>query len=141
MFMTGIEFSQSYHLSTMLMTSQFVNVHQNRVTIPLGWGGQLGRIHGQSMHAFYRTLHPTIRKRARLNDEVIEQIMHECEKFQSHLNWYACFGQKPSLDPLPSPALSEVVAGPTTKSMAPRDVVGDDATWESINDFVDGYVE
>ncbi|KAG2219221.1 hypothetical protein INT45_004581 [Circinella minor] len=199
-----IDFQLCYRLSSLLMTQQpgFVDVHQDRVTIPLGWGDQLGQIHGQTMEGFYQSLHRTrVRQPTAtldypegLTEEVIHEAMMECQKYQSHCTWYSCYGQKPAnssttnlaatfqqqqhnhhhhqsgyCDPndtscminrarFSNPvnndsnskrtvSISAVGGGNTATSVTaaaagsvPAAIVEEQA-WESINDFVDGYVD
>ncbi|KAI8149886.1 S-adenosyl-L-methionine-dependent methyltransferase [Fennellomyces sp. T-0311] len=154
-----IDFQLCYHLSTLLMTQQpgFVDVHQDRVTIPLGWGGQLGHIHGQTMEGFYQSLHRSIRQATctpeypeGLVDSTIQEAMMECQKYQSHCTWYACYGQKPANSSVTNLAITGPAASADTqrrvshKTAAAGSVpppIVEETAWESINDFVDGYVD
>ena len=172
-----VDFQLCHQLSTLLMTQGggFIDVNQDRVTIPLGWGGQLGQIHAQNIETFYQTLHPLIRNATTIpdhpqgmTDTVLRQAMLECQKYQSHLNWYTWVGQKPA-DPTAAPTsvsttsnISNGTAGsvpmspssststvsststrPTNKRMvmAASGPAIVEETWESINEFIDGYVE
>ncbi|KAI9017896.1 S-adenosyl-L-methionine-dependent methyltransferase [Phycomyces nitens] len=147
----GIELYKSHHISTFLMTQPgsngFVDVHQRRITIPLGWGGQLGDVHAQNVETFFQSLSPRIKDAARstdpdedvLSNQVIQHAMRECKKYQSHLNWYVCYGQKPPM--------TDTLSNPPTplKATFPSPVMPDEQlgnmTWESINDFVEGYID
>jgi hypothetical protein len=177
-----IDLIQCQHLSALLNSQpsgqSFVDVHQQQVTIPLGWGGQVGQVHAQCTEAFFKSLSPTIRNAVTntsppptwqptsldymlgLSDTAIELAMNECLRFQSHLNWFACYAQK-SL--IPASALSSPrLLSSKSSSMAPSiastiDVLPpqkssmmspsmekpmlNDGNWESINYFVDGYTD
>lgn len=85
------------------MTS-FLHVRQNRVTLPLGWGGQVGQILAQNMESFYCSLHPGLRDG--VTDEDIHDAMLEAAKHQSHMNWYTCYAQKPATPVITSNAQS-----------------------------------
>ncbi|KAI9494370.1 hypothetical protein BDB00DRAFT_313625 [Zychaea mexicana] len=176
-----VDLQLCYHLSTLLMTQQpgFVDVHQDRVTIPLGWGEQLGQIHGQTMEGFYQSLHPSVRQATTtdeypegLTEAAIQQVMMECQKYQSHCPWYACYGQKPAntsatnlvAGAMPQPdatsgirrfssaknnsnsksnsntSVNKGAALATAGSGVPAPIV-EEAAWESIDDFIDGYVD
>lgn len=173
-----VDLQLCHQLSTLLMTQGggFIDVSQDRVTIPLGWGGQLGQIHAQNIETFYQTLHPLIRNATTtqdhpqgMTDTVVRQAMLECQKYQSHLNWYTWIGQKPAADPTATPTtpsttsnISHGTAGNVAMSpssststmsststrpankrmvMAASGPAIVEETWESINDFIDGYVE
>ncbi|KAI8144228.1 hypothetical protein BJV82DRAFT_79845 [Fennellomyces sp. T-0311] len=157
-------------MSTLLMMSSkqdgFVDVHQDKITIPLGWGGQLGEIHSQNLEAFMKSLDPKIREATTtqqklsnwepagmdhtttmLTDSAIEHMMRECAKYQSHLNWFVCYGRKPSIVPTASPPESTTIT-PAVSAVGVDAVVGptpsspiEQGAWESINDFADGYVD
>ncbi|KAL0080305.1 hypothetical protein J3Q64DRAFT_1851294 [Phycomyces blakesleeanus] len=158
----GIELYKSHHISTFLMTQPgnngFVDVHQRRITIPLGWGGQLGDVHAQNLETFFQSLNPRIKEAARssdpdnedvLSNEVIQHAMRECKKYQSHLNWFVCYGQKPPMNsadtisnpPTPRKATFSASATPSPASEADEHHHLADMTWESINDFVEGYID
>lgn len=134
-----IDLLQSHHVSTHLMTQSsnygFVDINQQQVTIPLGWGGQVGQVHAQCTEAFYKSLSPAVRKAVHnnsppptwqptsldymlgLSDPAIEQAMKECLRYQSHMNWFVCYAQK-SL--IPVSALSSPRAlSSNASSMAP----------------------
>ena len=180
-------------MSTLLMVScnkqsdgGFVDVHQEKVTIPLGWGGQLGEIHSQNLHAFLKSLDPKIRQATTtqsklsdwepagmdntitmMTDSAIEHIMKECERYQSHFNWFACYGRKPAApaavtsDSLPGISSStknrsahdSIVIPPAISAVGVDGVIGggnscgiasspvEEGAWASINDFADGYVD
>lgn len=173
-----VDLQLCHQLSTLLMTQGggFIDVSQDRVTIPLGWGGQLGQIHAQNIETFYQTLHPLIRNATTtqdhpqgMTDTVVRQAMLECQKYQSHLNWYTWIGQKPAADPTATPTtpsttsnISHGTAGNVAMSpssststmsststrpankrmvMAASGPAIVEETWESINEFIDGYVE
>ncbi|KAF7725326.1 hypothetical protein EC973_009665 [Apophysomyces ossiformis] len=151
-----IDLQLCHHLSTLMMTNPasggFVDIHQGKINIPLGWGGQLGELHSQNIECFLRSLNPMIREAMTrtppgendkdnivdqetasiksLDDEAIHHIMNECKKYQSHLNWYTCYGQKPRHlnTPQQTPRAS------VTPSL-------EEGTWESIHDFAHGFVD
>ncbi|KAG0171330.1 hypothetical protein DFQ30_001162 [Apophysomyces sp. BC1015] len=165
---TGIEFYMGHQISTLLMTQGFVNVRQHRVTMPLGWGGQLGEIHAQNLDLFVRTMNPNIKqattsstqlshwqpagmehRKVLITDAAVHHAIAECKKYQSHLNWYTCYGQKPSpvdvpLSPLvasrSSISLMTCQTGKTTPATSPSTSL-EEGTWENIKDFIDGYVD
>lgn len=133
-----IDLQLCYQLPTFLMTGGFVDVYQDRITIPLGWGGQLGQIHAQIIESFYRSLHPDV---LQATSDEIHQAIEECEKYQSHLNWYSCYAQKPSSVVPPLPSLDHP---PTPSSANFTEAAGSASSpleWDSINDFVDGYID
>ncbi|KAI8330434.1 S-adenosyl-L-methionine-dependent methyltransferase [Chlamydoabsidia padenii] len=164
-----------HQLSTLLMNQSsnygFVDINQQQVTIPLGWGGQVGQVHAQCTEAFYKSLSPTIRNAVNnisppptwqptsldymmgLSDPAVEQAMNECGRYQSHMNWFVCYAQK-SL--IPSSALSSPrVLSSKSSSMAPSitstiEVLPTnhklanpiyESNWETINHFVDGFTD
>ena len=146
--------------------SGFVDVHQEKVTIPLGWGGQLGEIHSQNLEAFLKSLDPKIREATTtqqrlsdwepagmdntttmLTDSAIEHMVRECAKYQSHLNWFVCYGRKPSIVSAPSPPESTTIT-PAVSAVGVDAAIGSTASspieqgaWESIHDFANGYVD
>lgn len=142
-----IRLDASHHMSTLLNTCKeggcFVDVFQECVTIPLGWGGQLGEMHGQNLEAYLRSLDPKIRLEI-FPEGSIDEIMRECAKHQSHLNWFGCYGRKYTAAPSP-------VASPIDIHYRTRDIMAsvpvspsspiEDVAWESIHQFADGYVD
>ncbi|KAG0175098.1 hypothetical protein DFQ28_005008 [Apophysomyces sp. BC1034] len=139
-----IDLQLCQHLSTLMMTHPpgggFIDIHQSKVNIPLGWGGQLGELHSQNMECYLRSLNPLIREAmvsatlseiestTTLDDVAVQHITAECKKHQSHLNWYTCYGQKPPIVSTPQRRASP------TQSL-------EEGTWESINDFAHGFVD
>lgn len=103
----GIDFLASHHLSTLLMSRPadggFIDVHQHKVSIPIGWGGQLGEVHAQNLSNLLQSMHPSIKKDIAFNnkgqtidiDALIPKAIEECKATQSHMNWFVCYGQKP----------------------------------------------
>lgn len=164
----GIDLMASHHLSTLLMSQPahggFIDVHQHKVTIPLGWGGQLGEVHAQNIHAHLSSLHPSIKQQ--LDDDVDEKLkstIPECNANQSHMNWFVCYGQKPPSDstsfmmnvtpptsakitptyeyPNNTPMLTPVASPKSSTVNLQQDSPLKDNAWDSINDFVDGYID
>ncbi|KAI8086086.1 uncharacterized protein BX664DRAFT_334877 [Halteromyces radiatus] len=135
-----IDLLQSNQVSTLLMTQSssygFVDIRQQQVTIPLGWGGQVGQVHAQCTESFYKSLSPTIRNAVTntsppptwqpgaldfmlgLSDTAIEQAMKECLRYQSHLNWFVCYAQK-SLIPASALSSPRALSSSKSSSMAP----------------------
>ncbi|CAO3633949.1 unnamed protein product [Cunninghamella blakesleeana] len=121
----GIENDLSTQLTTLLMTTQtnqgegFIDIRQQRVTIPLGWGGKLGELHGQNLSLYLKSINPSITKPKKestplsttwsppgiehkttvLSEAAIQHTLMECKKYQSHLNWYTCYAKKSSILP------------------------------------------
>ncbi|KAI8354025.1 S-adenosyl-L-methionine-dependent methyltransferase, partial [Blakeslea trispora] len=95
----------THQIGTLLMThGNFVDIHQHRVRIPIGWGGHLGEVHGQDFQAFIRSIHPKL-IRSHLStdlDESMAKAVKECALNQSHVNWFVCYGQKPTNPLMPS---------------------------------------
>ncbi|CAO3628426.1 unnamed protein product [Cunninghamella echinulata] len=190
----GIENDLSTQLSTLLMTTQsnhngggaFIDTRQQRVTIPLGWGGKLGELHGQNLALYLRSINPSItkptttskqlstwspagmeHKTTLLTEGAIQHTLNECKKYQSHLNWYACYARKSSLPNtnacLQSPntssfssststsstfpsllsnnSISSHVSSSSSTTTSPKFATIDAFEWDSINSFVTGYVE
>ncbi|GAA5803417.1 hypothetical protein HPULCUR_008897 [Helicostylum pulchrum] len=163
----GIDFLASHHLSTLLMTQPadggFIDVHQHRVTIPIGWGGQLGEVHAQNLCSFLQSIHPTIKNYMNQNgpqgagiDTLIADAVKECTTMQSHMNWFVCYGQKPAnnvftVTPPPSvknmipneypPSMITPLPSPNASSIDLKQYQQNENTWDSINDFVDGYID
>lgn len=165
----GIDFLASHHLSTLLMTQPadggFIDVHQHRVTIPIGWGGQLGEVHAQNLCSFLQSIHPHIKQNIAYDnynqmidlDALIEKAIKECTTMQSHMNWFVCYGQKPvkttfTVTPPSSvknmiqtnyPTMLTPLASPNSSTVELEKFYShqDEHTWDSINDFVDGYTD
>ncbi|KAI9249413.1 S-adenosyl-L-methionine-dependent methyltransferase [Phascolomyces articulosus] len=186
----NIKFDLSHHMSTLLMMScrqegGFVDIHQEKVTVPLGWGGQLGEIHSQNLDAFLKSLDPKIREATTtqsklsdwepagmentttmLTDSAIEHMIKECTKYQSHFNWFVCYGRKPAAPtvvtgPPPTspttttPARHSMNITPAVSAVNVDAVIGrgcgnsshlssspiEEGAWASINDFAEGYVD
>jgi hypothetical protein len=168
----GIELLASHHLSTLLMTRPadggFIDVHQKKVTVPIGWGGQLGEVHAQNLCSLLKSIHPDFKKNivtknnGDLNtniDDIISQAVKECTNMQSHMNWFVCYGQKPanthiySVTPpssvrnlIPSneqyPTTTKMISplsSPDSSSIDLKDY--HEHNWDTINDFVDGYID
>lgn len=171
-----IDILASHHLSTLLMTQPaegggFIDVHQHRVTIPIGWGGQLGEVHAQNLMSFLKSIHPNIKRNIAFDnynktidvDLLISKAIKECTTMQSHMNWFVCYGQKPannvfrksttssaksSTKKIPNaivtdyPSLDMI----TPPNLSPNPSLTDIKAYYShheyeINDFVDGYID
>lgn len=170
-----IEHMPSHHVSTALtLHGGFVNVHQRRIHIPIGWGGQLGEVHAQNLMSYLLSIRPDIKQDlSMLNgsdiniDELLMEAVKECTVRQSHVYWFACYGQKPAVNNLIPTILNTPMATTPTvaaanmltptsspnsscinleKSTDISSIVATTATttstcWDSIYDFVDGYVD
>ncbi|CAO3617353.1 unnamed protein product [Cunninghamella blakesleeana] len=167
-----IDLLQCHQLSKLLMSQKehhgFVDVHQQQITIPIGWGGQVGQIHSQCLESFYQSLNPVIRDAVTtsstnplwqpsdidytsgLSNFAIQQVMKECIRYQSHLNWYTVYAQK-SLIPssalssprmLSSKSMSPSVSS-TIECLPPQPVSESmvDGNWDTINQFIDGFTD
>ncbi|CAO3592828.1 unnamed protein product [Absidia cylindrospora] len=164
----GIESDLCTQLSTLLMTTQspqggFIETMQHRVTMPLGWGGQLGDLHAHNLELFLKSLNPTMTHNTStsvsteqtsttfLTDAVIQHTLKECVRYQSHSNWYACTARKTAASPSQhmrqtSPTCSLLPyeknqANSTSPTNSPPTPPLDPLEWESINSFVTGFVE
>jgi hypothetical protein len=153
-----IDLLQSHQLATLLMSTTYgdgwVDIHQQQVTIPLGWGGQVGQVHAQAMDAFYKSLKPTLRTSAvtrsppstwqpatetHLSDQAIEQAVKECLRYQSYLNWFVCHAQKAFLSP--SSNTSNKHSAPSLVSTLESGLVPEPHAWDTIDHFIDGYTD
>ncbi|KAI8081346.1 uncharacterized protein BX664DRAFT_388345 [Halteromyces radiatus] len=172
----GIDFELCTQLSTLLMTTQttkggFVDTRQQRMTMPLGWGGHLADLHATSLSQYLKSLHPSVTSAIRttkqlstwsppcmehtttnlLTDAAIQHMLAECKKYQSHLNWYAFTARKSSSSSSSSSTTATTPIAATaagSKSTVyhidkpmPPTPPLDPLEWESINSFVTGYVE
>ena len=153
----GIELMAGHHLSTLLMTQQthggLVDVHQHKVTIPIGWGGQLGQVHAQNLQALLQSLHPDIKQgMTAIADDVdglFAESLKECTQMQSHMNWFVCFGQKPAKNMFTCNDFQNLIPNvhPSSGLMTPLDspngstMDSDENNWDSIHDFVEGYTD
>ncbi|KAI8329533.1 S-adenosyl-L-methionine-dependent methyltransferase [Chlamydoabsidia padenii] len=147
MAMFNIESDLCTQLSTLLMTIKtnqggFIDTMQHKVTMPLGWGGQLGDLHAHNLELFLRSLNPDITQ-ASLTEEAIQHTLRECKKYQSHLNWYAFTARKsPPCSPSPTRQGSSACSLSTDcTSTTPPTPPSEPLEWESINSFVTGYIE
>ncbi|KAI8364737.1 S-adenosyl-L-methionine-dependent methyltransferase [Radiomyces spectabilis] len=146
-----IDLRLSHQLSTLMMSqgAGLVDIRHSRHSLPLGWGGQTGDLHAQNMEQFLRSLNPIVRRHSDgtvITDDDIKQVMAECTKYQSHLNWYVCYARKPcssTVAPLTPPPCIEDLPGKAhngvEKPNSTPHLAGE--TWESIQDFIDGYVD
>ncbi|KAI8889305.1 hypothetical protein K501DRAFT_3111 [Backusella circina FSU 941] len=149
----------------MLMTRPanqgFIDVHQHRIAIPIGWGGKLGDIHAQNLSLFLKSLHPAIREyicpghQIEAIDALIDNAIRECQTYRSHMNWFVCYGQKPAA----STTLQVTPQSSFAKNFASSPVITRASSveglneilknygplkandWECIDDFIDGYVD
>ncbi|KAI8060532.1 hypothetical protein BC940DRAFT_151765 [Gongronella butleri] len=129
-----IDWQQCHHLSTVLMTQPskhgFIDIHQDTSSIPLGWGGQVGQVHGQCFEGFLNAIRPALRESVQcpgtwnpttmeahmgLTPSLIQKIIKECVQCQSHLNWYVCYAQK-SMVPLAAASPSLATHSTASKS-------------------------
>jgi hypothetical protein len=167
-----IDFLASHHLSTLLMTQPaegggFIDVHQHRVTIPIGWGGQLGEVHAQNLCCFLKSIHPNIKQNIAYDnynklidvDLLISKAIKECTTMRSHMNWFVCYGQKPANNIFKSssvkinkkippaiineyPSLDMITPPEMSTSASLNDLKAYFSHHEhEINDFVDGYID
>ncbi|KAL9538393.1 hypothetical protein MBANPS3_010963 [Mucor bainieri] len=172
-----IDHMPSHHVSTALtLHGGFVNVHQRRIHIPIGWGGQLGEVHAQNLQSYLLSIHPDIKQdlsTANGNDVDIDTLLteavKECTVRQSHVYWFACYGQKPAVDTLIPTTLNTPMATTTATTVAAATMltpisspnsscinlkestdISTDAVaattapntcWDSIYDFVEGYID
>lgn len=169
----------SHHVSTALtLHGGFVNVHQRRIHIPIGWGGQLGEVHAQNLQSYLLSMHPDIKQELSTAnghdvniDDLLVEAVKECTVRQSHAYWFACYGQKPAAlnnlipttlnTPMATTAITKAAAATMlTPISSPNsscinlkestdistDAIAAAVTtaptcWDSIYDFVDGYVD
>ncbi|KAI8342655.1 hypothetical protein BC941DRAFT_413450 [Chlamydoabsidia padenii] len=145
-----IQLLQSHQLSTILMSPNygFVEINQQQVTIPLGWGGQVGQVHAQTTESFLKSLSPSVRDSIvtppptwqpdaqGLSDTVIEQAMKECLRHQSYLNWFVCYAQKSLVPPNALSSKSSSIA-----STVSQPVILPEGNWETIDHFIDGFTD
>ncbi|ORX58248.1 S-adenosyl-L-methionine-dependent methyltransferase [Hesseltinella vesiculosa] len=174
-----IDWQRCPQLPTMLMTSStkngFVDIHQEETTIPLGWNGQVGQVHGQCFESFLKSIRPALRESVQcsptwepqtmeahmgLTIPMVNKIVRECAKYQSHLNWYVCYAQKSSLpaqspnsrDSAKAPSMTpsivsslDLLAPGKSKNMLPPSFKETKTVpppnWETIDDFIDGYID
>ncbi|KAL0144299.1 S-adenosyl-L-methionine-dependent methyltransferase [Mucor lusitanicus] len=153
-----IDHMPSHHVSTALtLHGGFVNVHQRRIHIPIGWGGQLGEVHAQNLQSYLLSMHPDIKQELSVANEdsnanidnLLVEAVKECTVRQSHAYWFACYGQKPAAV---NNLIPTTLNTPMATAASPRDAVAAAATttaavataptcWDSIYDFVDGYID
>ncbi|KAI8366932.1 S-adenosyl-L-methionine-dependent methyltransferase [Choanephora cucurbitarum] len=106
-----VDIMPAHQVGTLLMThGKFVDVHQHRVRIPIGWGGHLGEVHGQDYMACVCSMHPKlVRDHLDLDyDKVMADGVKQCAANQSHINWFVCYGQKPTV-PSSHPSEQKVI--------------------------------
>jgi hypothetical protein len=77
-------------IDELLADRGFVNITKKMVAIPLGKGSMVGEFSLAAIKSFIET----IDARTRDEDELLYLIEKECEKYDSHINVFAGFGQK-----------------------------------------------
>ncbi|ORE03395.1 S-adenosyl-L-methionine-dependent methyltransferase [Rhizopus microsporus var. microsporus] len=102
---------------TLSFLGHFVDITQEHVAIPVGnWTGQqLDTLHTQNVKSFLSTIHL---KERRLTTQEINEIIDECGRYNSYLDYFACYARKPS-----------------------RQDNLEQNTIDSINEFVQGFVD
>lgn len=102
---------------TLSFLGHFVDITQEHVAIPIGnWTGQqLDKLHTQNVKSFLSTIHL---KERRLTTQEINEIIDECGRYNSYLDYFACYAKKPS-----------------------RQDNLEQNTIDSINEFVQGFVD
>jgi hypothetical protein len=118
----------------------FIDVHHHGVATPLGWG-PLGDSHLQNFSAFLKSIHPRIRDSLYPQDKslvnvIIDKATTECTTFQSHVNWFVCYCQKPQ-----DPILDVTAEAMMYKTDSLSSSMGSEGYLESISDFSDGYID
>lgn len=78
------------------MTNNLINIQQQVIKIPVGWGHQLGQAFSENFFSFLNSLHPT-KIKEQLNSTDFKTMLKECIAHQSHINWFVCYAQKPIL--------------------------------------------
>ncbi|KAG1448962.1 hypothetical protein G6F56_008792 [Rhizopus delemar] len=80
---------------TIHFLGHFLDISQDHVALPVGhWTGQqLDILHTQNFKSFLTALHVQDRPLAK---KEIDDILEECERYKSYLDWFACYARKPS---------------------------------------------
>lgn len=91
----GVDAFNCQQVSTLLMTNDFINIHQQAIKVPIGWGRhQLGQAHSENFYAFLNSMHP-VKIKEQLSSNDFKTMIKECTVNQSHMNWFVCYAQKP----------------------------------------------
>ncbi|KAI8363799.1 S-adenosyl-L-methionine-dependent methyltransferase [Choanephora cucurbitarum] len=98
----------------------FIDICQDYVSLPLGWNdNQVCALHTKNFESFLRGLRPRDPEALALTQHVIDDVMDECERSKSQLDWFSCYARKPPME---------------TEEI-------DQNTLESIHEFVEGFVD
>ncbi|KAG1405042.1 hypothetical protein G6F58_010086 [Rhizopus delemar] len=102
---------------TINFLGHFLDISQDHVALPIGhWTGQqLDVLHTQNFKSFLTALHVQERP---LGKKEVDDILEECERYKSYLDWFACYARKPS-------GQEEL----------------EQSTLDSIDEFVQGFVD
>lgn len=109
---------QTVH-STSSFMGNFVDVHQEHLNIPIGWGGKLGGLHAENYEQLLASIKLKYADHCMMNSDEIKTIMMECKRHKSSLDYFSCYARKP---------LSQ--NGHLEQN-----------TLESIYEFVEGYMD
>lgn len=99
----------------------FIDICQEHATLPLGsWeGGQLGKLHSHNFEMFLSSLQYKDPPSTPFSKQTLDDIMDECERYKSYLDWFACYARKPPIE----------------------DQEIEQSTLDSIYEFVEGFVD
>ncbi|KAI8076439.1 S-adenosyl-L-methionine-dependent methyltransferase [Gilbertella persicaria] len=99
----------------------FIDISQEHATLPLGWGGnQISTLHAKNFMGFLTGLQSKNQEiQVPMNKHMIDDVMDECERYKSYLDWFSCYARKPPMD----------------------DEHIDQSTLDSIHEFVEGFVD
>ncbi|CAO3593312.1 unnamed protein product [Absidia cylindrospora] len=155
----GPDFDLCAQLSTFPHHGGLTDTMQERVTMPLGWGDQLGDLLARNLDLFLKSLHPNLLQQQNdpkryptmdeinnddigfvLTDDVIQDTLEECKHNKSHLTWCTFTARKPASMSWQNEKKTATNYGDSLLSSPPTPPL-DPLEWESINSFVTGYVE
>lgn len=99
----------------------FIDICQEHATLPIGgWGGgQIGNLHGLNFKSLLQSIESKHEQELPLSKSVVDNILEECDRYKSYLDWYACYARKPPLE----------------------DEQIEQSTLDSIYEFVEGFVD
>lgn len=80
-------------------SGSLVNIQQNNIECPIGWGGHIGKLMLENMRQLFEAMKPILLIAMGLKDadydKTVEDILEGFEKYQTWWTGFGAFGTKP----------------------------------------------
>ncbi|RUS33313.1 S-adenosyl-L-methionine-dependent methyltransferase [Jimgerdemannia flammicorona] len=120
------------------------DVRQHYLSMPHGWGGEIGRLNLNDLVSIMMGFKPWLCTGLSMTSEEYDEQLHaiekECIEHESFCNWYVAYGMKPIAGEDATVVTAVVVPDAGVMVQEWEDEKGE-ALWERWQPYVDGFVE